>query len=98
MNEFIELGIRQNKWFWMHCVGGVFFAVVLSILQPHTPKSEIFTQIMFIALLWEIGEVGWEGGITKVSIVYGSQRRWVYDSLGDMLGALTTAGIILLIL
>ena len=76
-----------NRWLWFHILSGGFIAKVAPmILQNYSP----FAIVAIMAVFWEIIELYWEGWRT-----YGSVKNWIADSLGDILGALLMAWVVL---
>ncbi|MBN2200459.1 hypothetical protein JW777_00725 [bacterium] len=80
-----------NRWVWFHillaAMGARFFLSVI-----HMPRVLVFEVVVGIAIVWEMIEVA----IDDVKAVYGSRARWVYDSIGDVLGAAAAALIVVL--
>lgn len=79
----------NNKWLWFHILGGGIIAKVALIWLP-PPLALCLTFV--IALIWEIIEYN----ISNTNQVYGSQKRFFGDALGDIFGACFMALIVVL--
>ena len=89
--SLVKYGFCQNSWVWFHILGGGVLARILSIWLPSDLSLII---VIGVALLWEGIEFVFE---TKgdPTTVYGSWGRWMWDSLGDIMGTIICALLIL---
>ena len=94
--DFIKYGFCNNYWIWFHMGGGGVLALIAMRLlrwrdcrsTSGTIRREALLAVTVIAIGWEVIEA--LGGIDA----YPSTIRWVYDSLGDIIG---TVGIALMV-
>jgi len=83
---FWLFGIKHNTGLSFHILGGIGFAVFLPLMW-----------VMFVAITWEVLEMissmykygTWQDAL--VGSKYKTTKNWLYDSLGDILGALIGA-------
>jgi len=89
--KLIKWGLNGNTWVWFHILGGGILARVLMIWF-----SDIQTLLIVsaVALLWEVFEFFLDGGIEGMIHIYGSFDRWFWDSVGDVLGTIFCAFLI----
>jgi hypothetical protein len=82
--RLLEWGFKGNTWVWFHILAGGVGAKVLNVWMTDV------NFVMLGAMVWELIEVTFSSPIK----VYGSIARWGYDSLGDVLGAVLAAIIV----
>ena len=92
---FWLFGIKHNTGLAFHILGGIGFAIFLPLMW-----------VIFIAVMWEVLEVilslykhgssqdkslkeSWQRAL--IATKYKTTKNWVYDSLGDIVGALIGA-------
>lgn len=81
-----------NRWFWFHSMGGAVGAkLFILVLSPWSA----FALVAIVALVWEMFEYFIDVGCNP-DYVYGSRERWFYDSLGDVLGAVLMALVVVI--
>ena len=88
MIEFLKEMTVGNVWLWFHILGAGVLAKIGIIFFPALTTVLI---IFAIAIIWEIIELYVQG--TKV---YGNTKIWLADSLGDVLGAVLMALVVVL--
>ena len=93
LHKFLEYGLNGNVWIWFHIMAGGFFAKIALIWFD---KTETMVIILVSAILWEVIEYYWDGKAEGMVDIYGSIERWFYDSLGDVIGAVLMAIIVLM--
>ena len=91
--DFIVNMTYGNRWLWFHILFGGIGAKVFTMLGASRWQS--FLIVCLIAVLWEVFEFEWEAK-RRPDFVYGSYRRWLADSLGDVVGAVVMAGVVLI--
>jgi len=93
MKDFIEFAIPQNRWFAVHIIGG---GVIAKLFKAHH-ETFLFTLVCVVALafLWELYELYTLRG-DRLKAVYGSEKRWFWDSIGDIAGAIVGALLVIL--
>ena len=88
MIKFLKEMTVGNVWLWFHILGAGILAKIGIIFLP----ALITVLIIFaIAIIWEIIELYVQG--TKV---YGNTKIWFADSLGDVLGAVLMALVVVI--
>ena len=89
--KLIKWGLNGNTWVWFHILGGGVLARFLMLFGWSDVK--IMVTVTVVALLWEVFEYFIE---TKgdPAQVYGSVDRWFWDSVGDVLGTIFCAFLI----
>lgn len=93
-NHFIRFGFMMNDGIWIHMIGGGILAKVFNVY--FLPSTSILI-ILGIAILWEFIEAYIETPNKNAIInIYGSIERYVYDSIGDILGAVIIAMLVVL--
>ena len=82
--KLLDWGFNGNVWVWFHILaGGIGAKLALFWFN----KVEACLVILFLALGWEVIEYFIDGGKAGMIKIYGSLERWVYDCLGDVIGA-----------
>lgn len=71
--------------------GGVGAFACKRYLKNKTSVIVLFT----ITMIWELAEVIVDGGKSGMIEIYGSMGRWFYDSLGDIVGAMFIALLVI---
>ena len=90
--EFFAWGFFGNTWAWFHMAGGGVGAFACKrYLKNKTSVIVLFT----ITMIWELAEVIVDGGKSGMIEIYGSMGRWFYDSLGDIVGAMFIALLVI---
>lgn len=93
LKDFLRFGLCGNYWIWFHIlVAGLMARIGLLVFTP----AQSFVIVALIAIIWEFIEffVECKGEWQTVLIIYGSKRRWFCDSLGDVLGAIACAALV----
>jgi hypothetical protein len=85
--RLLEWGFKGNTWVWFHILAGAVGAKVANVWLNGWWAVLI---VLLGAIVWEI----YEYNICDIEKVYGSRIRWFYDSLGDVLGAVVAALIV----
>jgi hypothetical protein len=93
LKKIVDWSIFGNKYFWFHSMGGAVGAKLFLLMG--LDRSQAFGLVVFIALMWEVLEYFIETA-GHPDYIYGSHERWLYDSLGDIVGAIFMAGVVLL--
>ncbi len=79
---FYDEGVYNNHFLWFHVMGGAILTVAFVKIFDLKPLTA-FVLVSSLAISWEV----FEYLNNDVVAVYGSQRRWAYDSTADILGA-----------
>jgi len=93
MIKFIKTAFCSNYWIWFHILAGGLIAKLLFVFTTFT-KVDIIVVVLGMALIWESIEYFIELN-TNVEKVYGSKEHWIYDTIGDVLGALMCTLIVI---
>lgn len=89
---FFKYGFIENEMLWAHMLGG---AVLGKIINSFLSPLETILIIAGVALVWEMIEYVFETPNKKRIIeVYGSTERYLYDTAGDIMGALLLAALV----
>ncbi|MBT4147481.1 MAG: hypothetical protein HOE45_11525 [Gammaproteobacteria bacterium] len=91
--KFFKWGLFGNTWAWFHIAGG---AVGAKIAQCFLDEANTLLVMFGLVILWEVFEFILDGGIEGMKKIYGSLERWFYDSLGDVVGAMLMAIVVVL--
>ncbi|MBT6045325.1 MAG: hypothetical protein HOG49_00770 [Candidatus Scalindua sp.] len=92
LSKFLDWGLNGNVWIWFHMLfGGIGARIGVEFFS----KIETFFIILFLALIWEVVEFIWDGGKEGMIKIYGSLEHWFYDSLGDVVGAMWIALLVI---
>jgi len=91
--KFFKWGFNQNWAIWFHMGAG---AVGAKIAMNYFSNWNSLLVISLLAVLWELVEFECDGGINGMIKIYGSLERWFYDSLGDIIGAMLMAYVVVL--
>lgn len=86
--EIINFLFVKNVYLWFHILMG---GVGARIINHWKSKIDTLLIVFFISFAWEIYEMFVEG----TSKVYGTTFRWALDSIGDIIGAVFMAFIVL---
>lgn len=92
VKKFIEWGLCDNVWIWFHLCAGAFGA---NLSQRFMSAPMGLLTILLLAVGWEVVEFFLDGGVSGMIEIYGSIERWLYDSLGDVVGAVVVASLVL---
>ncbi len=85
----INYGFGQNEGIWIHIIGASILAKIIRIRFSYIATIII---VFFIAVLWEIIEIYIETPtMTAVLSIYGTYARYLYDTAGDIIGAVVIA-------
>jgi hypothetical protein len=90
--EWFNMMTLKNRMLWGHILGGGLLCKMG--LWIHIPKWWMILIVFILACLWEVIE--WMAYNGKIKNVYGSYKRWILDCLGDILGAVCCALLIVL--
>jgi hypothetical protein len=95
LNKLLFWSLCGNYWLWFHMLAGAILGKVGILFFS---KTLTISLIAILAMIWEIVEYYLEcgGDIKKIQLIYGSKERWVYDCIGDVLGAILMAGIVVM--
>ncbi len=89
---FVEQGLMKNEGLWMHLLGGGLLAKLF--IQALSSVETTFI-ILILAIVWEIFEAYLETPNEQAMInVYGSVRRYWYDTVGDIIGTVAIAALV----
>jgi hypothetical protein len=94
--KLLRWGFCANYWLWFHILIGGLIAKILNIWLSDWLSILI---VLMVAIVWEIMFEYWiEYKHDKKTIeqIYGNMERYIYDSVGDILGAVI-CGIIVAI-
>jgi hypothetical protein len=91
--KFFKWGFFGNTWVWFHMLGGAVYA---NIARRWLTKVETLVSLFILTVAWEVIEFFSGGGVDGMIVIYGSLERWAYDSLGDIVGAMITALLVVL--
>ena len=85
LKKLLYWGFNGNSWAWFHILAGGLLA-----------KFFGFWVVVILAFGWELVEFFLESGgsLDKCKKTYGSVERWVYDCVGDIIGAIVCAAIV----
>jgi len=98
---FWKYAIFRNRHLWFHMLGGGLIAKVLPFIETTTFGSYMAV-VGILAIVWEIVEFTYIQVLKKkLDVIYGNVeigaiRHFLFDGLGDFLGALVMAAIVLL--
>ena len=91
MRNLLTFMIFRNVWLWFHVLAGGAGAKMFMGYFSLQPNHAVFAVFMG-ALLWEI----FEYNLQNIEAVYGSKGAFLLDAVGDVLGALLMAIIVVL--
>jgi len=80
----------KNSWLWFHILGGGIIAKACLMFGAVPQVAFIIT--LGVAIVWEILEYN----IINAKQVYGSQKRFFGDALGDIFGACAMALVVVI--
>ena len=90
MHPILEFSFLNNRWLWFHILGA---AVLFRIGQFWYTDQQAFVYVLGIAVAWELLRFL----TTQVNKTYGSMKRFLLDSIGDIAGAVAIMLILILI-
>jgi len=90
-SKLIDWGFCSNQWVWFHILGGGLIARFLIVWLN---QYQTIMTVLAIALLWEVIEYVFETR-GKPAIIYGSVERWAWDTVGDILGSVACAALVI---
>jgi hypothetical protein len=89
---FIHYGFALNEGIWIHLIGSAILAKIIRIKFSYW-ITVIF--VVLIAIAWEALEIYIETPtMESVLAIYGTFDRYLYDTAGDIVGALVMALIV----
>ncbi len=84
---FLRYAFLENRWVWFHILAGAFLArCFLTLVQT----DQVVGYVFLAAVTWELLEVA----LTNVEARYGSLKRFFLDAVGDVMGAVIAAVIV----
>lgn len=84
---FIKYMFLRNTWLWVHILAG---GILVKILSHWFSAGVSVALLIVLAIAWEALEFI----TTKVENIYGTKQRFFLDALGDILGAVAMAAIV----
>lgn len=82
---FINYGFGQNEGIWIHMTGAAILAKIIRIKFSYI--ATIFL-VLLIAIIWEAVEIYIETpNMSAILSIYGAMARYMYDTAGDIIGA-----------
>ena len=93
LKKLLNWGFKYNVWIWFHIMAGGFFAK-LGLIWFDRWDSLLIVSVC--AICWEYVEFFVDGGIDGMIRIYGSLEKWFYDSLGDVVGAVLMALVVVI--
>jgi hypothetical protein len=96
LKDFLFIGLCGNSWLWFHILGAAI-GVKFFLLKTDWSHRTIILTVLALALGWEFIEFFLElgGNLNNALAIYGSTKNWLLDTLGDIFGAMSIAGIML---
>mgnify|MGYP006433799215 CR=1 FL=1 len=93
LSKFLDWGLNGNVWIWFH----MLFGGIGARIGEYIGLENIYTiiTIFLLAIIWEVIEFIWDGGKEGMIKIYGSLEHWFYDSLGDVVGAMWIALLVI---
>lgn len=93
--EFLQWMTNGNVWLWFHILAALIYTALMfnygdKLNSSFSSTRFIMTSLIVLALGWELYEL-----FTAGTGVYGSQGRWLADSIGDVVGAIIASGVYL---
>ena len=88
--EWFYFAFNGNTWLWFHMLAGGIGAKVGQAIGFE--DYFIMLVVLGAALLWEV----MEKLIGDKKPVYKTRKRWFFDTLGDIVGAVAIAGLVIL--
>jgi len=88
-NKLLKWGFNSNYWIWFHILAGGILAKLINIFLNNWLSVLI---VSIIAIIWEIYEY-FKDDVVKI---YGSIERFWYDAIGDVLGAIACAILVVI--
>jgi hypothetical protein len=81
--EWFNEMVLLNQWISIHALGGIIIGKAGFWFYFY--KSGTIILALELALLWELLEMFYSGGFNNWYTIYGSKRRALLDSAGDVL-------------
>ncbi|MEI8223830.1 MAG: hypothetical protein WCG20_01765 [bacterium] len=89
--HFFKYGFMMNDSIWIHMIGG---GILGKIIHRYLPAKYTILIVLGIAITWEFIEIYLETpNKAALLAVYGSVERYIYDSIGDIIGAVIIAAL-----
>jgi len=88
--QWYRWSFTENTWIHFHMVAGGVGAVVGLYLDIH--PLTVLAIVAVLAVFWEL----YEKLIEDILAVYKSRERWLWDTFGDIVGALVIAVLVIL--
>lgn len=85
----INYGFGQNEGIWIHIIGSAILAKIIRIRFSYLAT---IISVFLIVVLWEVIEIYIETPtMTATLSIYGTYARYLYDTAGDIIGAILIA-------
>lgn len=95
-SEFIQHAFCLNRYVWFHMIAGGLIAKI----EPLYGMTFIegVSLVALLAIFWEVLEFIFESkfSLENAAKTYGSVKYYAYDTIGDILGAVIIAMIVLM--
>lgn len=89
--NFFKYGFMMNDGIWIHMIGG---GILAKVIRHYLSAKYAILAILAIAITWEFIEFYLETPNKGALLaIYGSVERYIYDSIGDILGAVIIAAL-----
>lgn len=87
----INYGFGQNEGIWIHIIGA---AILAKLFSKKLSYAGTIAAIFLVAVLWEAVEIYIETpNMAAVVSIYGTYARYLYDTAGDIIGAVLISAI-----
>jgi len=87
LNKKIKWMFFQNTWVWFHIIAGDVLQRILLLIGFSYLQTVL--GVFIIAVGWEVFEFIKDR--KRLKDIYGSKERWLWDSIGDIVGAVLAA-------
>ncbi|NOY60446.1 MAG: hypothetical protein GXO75_16160 [Calditrichaeota bacterium] len=89
MKTFFKYAFLQNRWLWFHILAG---GALAKISLQYLLARDAVAVVVALAIFWEI----MESLRPDIEKIYGSYLRFFYDAVGDIVGAVAMALIVII--
>jgi len=103
-SKLVKLGFCQNYWITFHIYSAMIGVIIMGLLG--LSNTQILGVSFLIMILWELVEFKYEiqnvmlkkniKGIDWSLTNYKYKEKWIYDTVGDILGAFISVVIMII--
>ena len=92
LNDFLFYGFKDNRGLWAHIAGALLLSKIFGAWWFNDTYSQVIVDVFAVALVYEFFELMFQN--KRIPLIYGSWKRYAYDTAGDIIAAVLVAVIV----